>query len=71
MVYFVLQPTRWINTVFSVQYKIVQNCPVKSVISHNASLSVCLCYFTGQDKQIIWHLFLVILPAEINKCKMK
>jgi len=26
MVYFVLQPIRWVNTI--VQYKIVQNCPV-------------------------------------------
>jgi len=31
MVDFVLQPISWINTIV----KIVQNCPVKSIISHN------------------------------------
>ena len=35
MVYFVLQSVRWISTIVSLQYKIVQNCPEKSIVSHN------------------------------------
>ena len=35
MVYFALQPVSWINTLVSLQYKIVQNCPAKSTVSHN------------------------------------
>jgi len=32
MVYFVLQPISWINTIISLQYKIVQNYLVKSIV---------------------------------------
>ena len=35
IVYFMLQPIGWINTIVSLQHKIVQNCPAKSMNSQS------------------------------------
>ena len=51
MVYFVLQPISWINTIVSLQYRIVQNCRVKSIVSHNdlnSTVGMILYYFNPQ-----------------------